>query len=450
MFLLRNVVLHNSSCLILDGWIDGIVFFNSHIPHLEPDIFGRVCDLQELILNHIGLMSLPTDIFHGMASLGSLSLEENHLTDLPKALFRGLINLVRLSLASNRLKYINRDIFGDLLSLQYLALNDNILVHVSDYAFGIAPYNFINLQFVSLGYNHLEDFPTWVLDLPFLSEIDLSENHLNFSGITKSLCRSKNPVYDQMSNSFIQNGTIFTYKGAYNRQMNLENNLIKKIELSDLDNATWIRVERFLTSFELYMHGNEVECNCHIYSLYKFFHKNQGHTRALTFNTRTLRCDRPHSLKDHQLAEVSEDMLGCYSNLSTCPPLCKCWVRSMDSAVMVYCPYKELTVLPELMPPHTLQINLTGNQIQELYFPLPHYIVSLETIDLSANLLTGIDSAIITQLCSDCTVYLHNNDLTHLPKEVGFSLILTLAFIESKHNCVCSILWSMFGRYLTK
>ena len=234
-----------------------------------------------------------------------------------------------------------------------------------------------------------------------------------------------------MSNSFIQNGTIFTYNGAYNRNMNLKNNLIKKIELADHDNSTWIRVERFLTSFRLYMHGNEVECNCHIYSLYKFFHKKQGNTRALTFNTRTLRCDRPISLKDHLLVEVSEEMLGCYFNLSTCPPLCKCWVRSMDSAVIVSCPYKELTVLPKLMPPHTLQINLTGNQIQELCFPLPQYISSLETVDLSANLLTGIDWAIITQLCSDCTVYLHNNDLTHLPKEVRFSLIACWAVLKN-------------------
>ena len=221
-------------------------------------------------------MSLPAELFHGMASLGTLSLEGNHLTDLPTALFRGLINLIRLYLTANRLKYINRNIFGDLPSLQYLALDDNILIHVSDSAFGIAPYNFINLRTVLLGYNHLEDFPTWVLDMPFLSEIDLSGNHLNFSGITKSMRRSKNPMYDQMNNSFIQNETIFTYKGASNRNMNLTNNLIRKIELFDLDNATWIRVERLLLSFQLYMYGNELECNCDIYSLFKFFKKSKG------------------------------------------------------------------------------------------------------------------------------------------------------------------------------
>ena len=385
-------------------------------------------------------MSLPAELFHGMASLGTLSLEGNHLTDLPTALFRGLINLIRLYLTANRLKYINRNIFGDLPSLQYLALDDNILVHVSDFAFGIAPYNFINLRTVLLGYNHLEDFPTWVLDMPFLSEIDLSGNHLNFSGITKSMRRSKNPMYDQMNNSFIQNETIFTYKGASNRNMNLTNNLIRKIELFDLDNATWIRVERLLLSFQLYMYGNELECNCDIYSLFKFFKKKQGHTDALTYNKRHIRCDRPNSLKGHVLAEVSEDMLGCYSNMSSCPPSCKCWVRSMDSAVMVYCAYRELTLIPELMPPHTLQINLTGNQIRELSFPLPQYISYLETVDLSANLLMEIDSAIITQLCSDCTVYLHDNDLTHLPKEVRHSQILAVAIAVLKHNrCLSNI-----------
>ena len=133
-------------------------------------------------------------------------------------------------------------------------------------------------------------------------------------------------------------------------------------------------------------------------------------------------------------------MLGCYSNMSSCPPSCKCWVRSMDSAVMVYCAYRELTLIPELMPPHTLQINLTGNQIRELSFPLPQYISYLETVDLSANLLMEIDSAIITQLCSDCTVYLHDNDLTHLPKEVRHSQILAVAIAVLKHNDVCPIL----------
>ena len=440
LFQLNNVVLHNSSCLILDGQIDRIAFTKSHIPYLESDTFGRVNGLQALFLRSIGLMSLPAQLFHGMIYLRTLSLKENHLKSLPKDIFKGLIKLKVIHLSSNQLRYINRDIFSDLASLQFLELNMNELVHVSDYAFGIAPYDFMNLQTVSLKNNQLEDFPTWLFDMPFLMLIDLSWNHLNFSGIAESISRSKNPMYDQMSNSFIQNGTIFTYKRVTTRKMMLAINFLRQLELSDIDNTTWIKVERFFMSFQLNIYRNGLECNCHIYSMYKFFQRNQGHTRAIKYNTRNIKCYWPNSLKVDILADVSEEMLGCYFNLSTCPPSCKCWVRSMDNAVMVHCPYKELTALPGLMPPHTLQINFTGNQIQELCFPLPLYISYLETVDLSANLLTGIDSAIITQLCSNCTVYLHDNDLTHLPKEVRSSWILTGAFVVLKYNGVCPIM----------
>ena len=346
-FELKNVVLHNSSCLILDGQIDKITFTKSHIPHLESDIFGRVYGLQVLLLHSIGLMSLPAKLFRGMTSLRTLSLKENHLKSLPKDIFKGLINLMVIYFSSNQLRYINRDIFSDLASLQYLGLNKNDLVHVSDYAFGIAPYDFINLQTVSLDNNQLEDFPIWLLDMPFLLEIDLSRNHLNFSGIAESIRRSKNPMYDQ-------NRTIFTYKHVSTRKMILTNNFVRKMELSDFDKATWIKVGRFLMTFQLNIYGNGLECNCHIYSLYEFFQRNQGHNRSIRYNTRNIQCHSPNSLQGYILADVSEEMLGCYFNPSTCPPSCKCWVRSMDSAVMVNCAYRELSFLPDMMPPHTL------------------------------------------------------------------------------------------------
>ena len=269
-FELKNVVLHNSSCLILDGQIDKVTFTKSHIPHLESDIFGRIYGLQVLLLHSIGLMLLPAQLFRGMTSLRTLSLKENHLNSLPKDIFKGLINLMVIYFSSNQLRYSNRDIFSDLASLQYLGLNKNDLVHVSDYAFGIAPYDFINLQTVSFDNNQLEDFPIWLLDMPFLSEIDLSRNHLNFSGIAESIRRSKNPMYDQ---------NIFTYKHVSTRKMILTNNFVRNMELSDFDKATWIKVGRFLMTFQLNIYGNGLECNCHIYSLYKLFQRNQEHNQ---------------------------------------------------------------------------------------------------------------------------------------------------------------------------
>ena len=124
------------------------------------------------------------------------------------------------------------------------------------------------------------------------------------------------------------------------------------------------------------------------------------------------------SIKNYALASVDDKDIGCYSNLTDCPSPCGCWIRSVDDAVTLNCSYRNLASLPSSIPSQTIDIIFTGNQMKELALPIPRFRSHLKAIDMSSNRLARIDPRVIPQLCSNCTLYLHDNALTHLPHEV--------------------------------
>ena len=101
-----------------------------------------------------------------------------------------------------------------------------------------------------------------------------------------------------------------------------------------------------------------------------------------------------------------------------CPAPCDCWIRSVDDAVKLNCSYRNLASFPPLIPFQTIDVIFTGNQMKELALPIPWNMSDLKTIDLSSNRLARIDPRVIPQLCFNCTIFLHDNALTHLPQEV--------------------------------
>ena len=416
---------------------------------LDPYVFQEVSDRQALDLSENRLTSLPSGLLDNMPNLVTLRIDNNRLNELSNTTFRGVSNLKTLSLVGNNLTHIDDGVFAGLPLLTTLDLTNNHLVHISDDALGPLFSDYLKLTKVSFSKNFLTDFPIWLLSVRFLSTIDLSHNELRFSGIVKTLQRIESPGYIEINNGFSTSTTGYKYKPAIIKTIDMKYNLITAMDLSLLDNTTFLFVRLLLNFFQLDLTTNNLTCDCHMYSLFKYLRsKDTGADRnymeigVLPYNLDNIRCQSPSSVSGEPVVDVNIDTFGCSAEVPDCPAPCQCWVRSVDQAVFVYCNKTHLESLPETMPQESVELDYSGNSLKKLYYPLPRYISSLQRIDMSGNQLSGIDPGVIGELCHNCTLNLHHNALTHLPKQASSLLsVLNVCgcgwrhYFETK-NCI--------------
>ena len=381
------------------------------IKHLDADTFSNVPGLQALDLRGNMLTYLPSKIFSNMTYLVTLHLDDNHLLELDNTVFRGLKNMKILTLSGNRLVYIEYDTFAHLYSLVSLDLSKNAFTNLSDKAFGKSTAQFVSLSNVYLGHNFLHHPPSLMWYLPSLLYLDLSYNNITFFGIASATgFRAFRPSRSYCGISPELHSHTLVKKGSL--EIDVTFNHITGIDLLILDAYAIQSICVFLFFFRVYLTGNDVVCDCSVFSLYELLRKSEGHYSKIF-------CSQPMALKNYQLLKVDEKDIGCYGNVTKCPAPCDCWIRSVDDAVTLNCSYRNLASFPPSIPSQTIGVIFTGNHMKELALPIPRYISHLKAIDLSSNRLARIDPRVIPQLCSNCTLYLHDNALTHLPQEVS-------------------------------
>ena len=272
--------------------------------------------------------------------------------------------------------------------------------------------------------NSLASFPIWLLFVRFLSTIHLSYNSITIPGLVRRLQRIESPLFVVTSNSNSKSSTALLYTPAILKTLNMAHNQITTMDLASLDTETQQYVYLLLYFFQMDLTGNDLVCDCHMYSLCKHFYPvatgtDRDYTKICIHysNLHNIHCNSPASVSGKPIVEVDADTFECYVEVPDRPDSCQYWERSVDKAVVVYCCRRKLTAFPEMIPVLAWKLDFSENHLSELRSPLPQYISSLQGINLSSNHLAWIDARVIGELCRNCTLDLHDNALTQLPKE---------------------------------
>ena len=353
-----------------------------------------------------------------------IDLSHNLLTWLPQGIFANVSQLAYIYLQGNILRSIQSMLFTNLHSMRHVDLSDNSLVTVSDHVINVSYYRYDAFESIALSRNYLTDIPLWPLLLPSLPDIDLSGNRLSFESIRRVLKKKlkASEIYG-----------IPPFSGTRKPgSINLLHNSFISFDISTLDVKIFPTLDYFLLWFRLDFGKNVFDCNCAMYPLYQYFHSNpidftnkdlytKEMRSAFYYNKNGFNCRSPEELRGKPLMQASINTVGCDKQLTGCPKHCRCWVRTVDQAVKVYCGNQSLSQLPNSIPNGSIELDYSNNELTELPEELPKYISTLRVFDLSRNNLYIVNPNIFkTQYSSDMSdLRLHSNELTTLPKTVS-------------------------------
>jgi Leucine-rich repeat (LRR) protein len=170
---------------------------------IRVDYFHNLKNLFELYLDKNEISVIEPGSFDDLSNLNKLILSGNCLSQLDKNLFKFLINLKQLLLDGNLLTYLQVGVFENLENLDELDLSSNRISFLDEYSF----IKLGKLRILNLANNLLRDF----------SDLNLNGLH----GLDQL----------QLSNNFLK--SFKTSHKRHFRILNLDNNLIEKIVLSD-------------------------------------------------------------------------------------------------------------------------------------------------------------------------------------------------------------------------
>ena len=316
----------------------------------------------------------------------------------------------------------------NLHSLQYLDLSGNKLSKISDEAVGRESSDLYQLAQIDLSENELVDFPIWLLQLRFLTDIDLNHNQITFEGLKTVLFRIPPVEYITDSNRHTTVSSDDFFLPAITKTIKLQNNLLTKFNISQLSDAEWDNFKLLLNYFQLDFTGNALHCDCTVYALYKYVgsfdteeSRDYNQIGVLPYNMNSMICRYPRYLKGIRLVEAPIISFGCYEEVPRCPRDCQCWVRTVDKAVKVVCSNNTLKELPKFLPNNTVELDISGNALVSLPEDLPGYLLFIDILDLSDNVLENLEGSLFEMLGSTSQIHLQGNQLTTLPTEVSCS-----------------------------
>ncbi|XP_076820191.1 leucine-rich repeat-containing protein 4-like isoform X2 [Clavelina lepadiformis] len=227
----------------------------NQITELQRNVFQRLTQLENLLLNENRISAIAGSAFTGLGSLQRLDLSGNRLKEVPKVALGDLNNLRELSLRNNPIKQIlSYDFVRVGKTLSWLDIGQlRQLNHVSTHALnGLA-----SLKTLSMDNCNLKDIP-FLKPLPRLNTLDLSSNKMvairpsTFTGLNKliSLNLGYCDISDIDSNSFTDLVSL--------QNLNLANN--------DIAYMGSILGQNVALRF-LQMHNNPWTCNCDLLQL---------------------------------------------------------------------------------------------------------------------------------------------------------------------------------------
>ena len=410
-----------------NGFLHKIEVTACNLTGVESYTFTHIEGLQAIDLGRNEITHLAEKSFSGLTDLVTINLENNLISSLPEGIFDGLSNLENILLKGNRLTSIDALAFSNIHNLKGIDLSRNQIRHISDDAMGEgSSYLTHSLAQIDISENELAEFPTWLLQLRFLTNIDFSHNRISFEGLKSALSRIPSIAFFLYRNGQ-QSGSIYhNFFPTTMKIIKFRNNTFTDINISTLSDDELYKFQLLLNYYQLDFAQNPLHCDCKIYTLYEYLRgfdieepRDPNRIAVLPYNMNSIVCQHPDNLHGIPLVTAPPISFGCYIEVQRCPQDCQCWVRTVDEAVKVICSNKSLTQLPEPIPYDTIELNLSGNSMMSLPQDVPDYIISIAVLDFSDNLLSHLDGSFFEILTNTSELKLQGNRLTYLPVEVS-------------------------------
>ncbi|KAM6262629.1 leucine-rich repeat-containing protein 40 isoform 2-T2 [Porphyrio hochstetteri] len=436
-----------------------------------PEELMQLPRLKSLLLHHNELSHLP-DGFGQLVNLEELDLSNNHLSDIPTS-FALLINLVRLNLACNQLKSLPADIsamkslrhldctknyletvpskLATMASLEQLYLRKNKLRSLPEFPScrllkelhaGENQIEILNaenlkhlnsLSVLELRDNKIKSVPDEITVLQKLERLDLSNNDISRLPYTlgnlpqlKFLALEGNPLRT-IRRDLLQKGT---------------QELLKYLRSKIQDDVTSPKEEPPVTAMTL---PSESRINMHAITSLKLLEYSEKQAAVIPDDMFDAVRSNPVTtvnFSKNQLKEIPPRIVElkdavCDVNLgfnkisSVSSELCL-----LQKLTHLDIRNNLLTSLPDEMEALTrLQIiNLSFNRFK--VFPsVLYHLLALETILLSNNQVGAVDPLQLKKMDRLGTLDLQNNDLLHVPPELGnCESLRSICKMHSKHD----------------
>ncbi|KAM9316102.1 transforming growth factor beta activator LRRC33 [Gastrophryne carolinensis] len=431
------------------SWVYLILFHWSYNANGERRVSKNGCQLMSAVADcrQLQLTSIPEDI---SSSIQQLLLDHNQINHLNKNTLQRYSDLNNLSLGSNSLASLERNIFQNIVKLEFLSLQDNTIssnyINVSE---GLISAS--SLKWLDLSRNGLSvDMVTMLLkNLTSLEYLNLSYNvimSLDSSvfkelPVLKELILQNNYIYE------IESGTFEHLKNL--RMLNLAFNLLPCIQdfgLTQLQilNLSFNHIEWFLSredDAEFQLEKLDISYNQLFYFplLPKHHHL---HTLLLSDN----------QMKYYaQLFEANSslvDFLILQNNISNIITV-NLWEEYIPSDLstlqIVDLSRNQFDYLPDTLVSSMVslsQLKLNWNCLKTFDLSHGHISKALKTLDLSNNELLELRINTSSQTLPEL-VYLNlsQNSLKELPRQI-FSTMTSLDTLDLSHNLIhlCSYL----------
>uniref|UniRef100_A0AC35U6H7 EGF-like domain-containing protein n=1 Tax=Rhabditophanes sp. KR3021 TaxID=114890 RepID=A0AC35U6H7_9BILA len=317
----------------------------------------------------------------------------------------------------------------------------------------------IRLVKLDISKNHLSGMEEGVLDLPFLTDVNMNGNHLSHFNAAIFGNRATRIQTLLLNDNMLQCISFGTFSKLTNiKHLSLANNKISTImenAFSSLNNLK-----------HLDLNNNEFNCNCHLINFVKelnlnLTHKLEKQTGAKCFTPSNLRSRGVSSMSSHELICSEDGENVCIDSGNYCPIGCDC------QGTVVRCSGKQFKKFPIGIPTDTTELFFDNNILTKVPVDELLKLTSLVKLDLSNNNLSNIPSKSF-QKCSKLSTLilsynklacletdafyglhnlrilsLHANNLSKLP-ETAFSHLTNISHIALGNNqlyCDCEMTW---------
>ncbi|XP_016299217.1 leucine-rich repeats and immunoglobulin-like domains protein 1 [Sinocyclocheilus anshuiensis] len=197
---------------------------------VDMDILSNLPNLREVRLDHNELTSIPS-FGATAATVVTLYLHHNKIRRLEGSLLQNFTALETLDLSNNDITELREHCFPPGLQIKDLHLSSNKIVHLEFGAFK----NFAgSLQILRLSRNRLTQLPVKGLELPKLTQLELSRNKLRLiEGLTFQGLSSLEVLKLQRNNiSKLTDGAFWGL--ARMRVLHLDNNSLREVNSGSL------------------------------------------------------------------------------------------------------------------------------------------------------------------------------------------------------------------------
>lgn len=198
---------------------------NNYISDIDETHIQNTLSLNQLDLSYNKLSQFPTWVGDYFQRLIKLSLKGNQIREIPKKA-SGLRSIKDINLSNNIISRVSPIFFKSCISLEKIDLSNNVLESLPNYA----PNTLCRLNQINVSNNRLEEkrpffIPQFILAIPSLTMVDLSENRI----------------------SRLPDPHLWCSRGL--KELRLQHNRIRKINIMSNSKDFWPTISRLNLSY---------------------------------------------------------------------------------------------------------------------------------------------------------------------------------------------------------